>query len=774
MSSVLLAMGGPGMAAAGGAVASPGAAAIAAGTGGAYAEVWLAIRINGSALDLPARLARREDGRLLATAADFSRWRLRLPELWPVSVKGKDYFALDAVPGLAYRIEERDQVLVLDGRPEAFLLTTIAPHRTAFSYSDQAAVGGFFNYDLLGLVQDGRRSLDGLLEAGVSSPSGFGTSTFLAHAGEGKSRLVRLDTSWTRDDPAALTSMTIGDGISRPGAWGRSVRFGGVQWGTNFATRPEFVPFSLPTLRGEAALPSTVDVYVDNALRLSRKVPYGPFEIPRAPVLTGDGQVRLVVRDVMGREVVVTQPYYVSASLLQAGLQDYTYEAGVGRRRFAVDSNDYRDFFLAGTHRAGLGDRLTGELRGELLAKQQTFGIAASYLIPAMGVASVSAAVSRSELGEGGFVSLGIERQGRPLSVAMEARRATPDFAQLGGAPEHPVPRSVQLARASLAAGRGGSIFVGYLRQTNLAAGETRLLTAGYTVSLLDSVYLSLFGLRSFGADRSYSVGLNVTYALGARTTASASWNRDRTRSGSLMQLQQSLPLGSGVGYRLTAEAGGYARSEAALHLRNDVGSYSLEAARAPGGTSYRIGASGGVAVLDGKAYLSRRIDDSFAAVQVGEYDGVDIYLDNQPVARTRDGYALVTGLRPYQNNSITVQPEDLPLDAEVTTLRMSLSLARRSVRLVKFPVRPAHGAVLRIVLDDGSPLPAGAWLTVEGGAEAFPVGLRGESYVKGLGSENRIDVHWKEQVCTLQVALPKKAGPQPVLGPLTCHGVRP
>lgn len=772
MSSIVVAISTQGIA--GEPIDPPTPAAVSQGESGPYAEAWLAIRINGIAVGAPARLARLGDGRFFATAGDLARWRIRLPALPPISLKGRDYFALDAVAGLTYRIDEREQALLLDGRPEAFTVTTLTSRQASLAPPGSASVGGFFNYDLLATSQPGRNSLDGLLEFGVFNRFGFGTSTFLGHDGEPARRFIRLNTTWTHDDPSSLTTINIGDGISRTGAWGRAVRFAGLQWGTNFATQPDFVPFPLPSVRGEATLPSTVDLYVDNALRLSRNVPYGPFEIPRAPVISGDGQVRLVVRDVLGRETVVTQPYYVSARLLQAGLHDYTYEAGFRRNRFALASDDYGELFAAGTHRTGLSDQLTGEIRGELLTKQQTFGVAANYLIPALGVASASAATSRGEQGTGGYMSMGIERQGRPVSFGVETRLATPRFAQIGGWPDFAVPRNVHLARASFAAGPNGSAFIGYVHQVNRNANEMKFVTAGYSVSLMNNFYLSVFGLQSLGEDRARSVGVNVTYALGARTTASANWNGDGKASSSSVQLQQSLPQGSGVGYRLLAGAGTNDRHEAELFLQNDVGTYNLAAAQAGGATSYRAGVSGGVAILDGSAYLSRRIDDSFAVVQVGEYDGVDIFLDNQPIARTKDGYALLPRLRAYQKNIITIQPENLPLDAEVGTLRLSLSLSRRSAALVRFPVKPAHGAVLRFVLDDGAPLPAGALASVEGGSEEFPVALRGEAYVKGLASRNIVQARWKGQHCDIEVAMPKNPGPLPVIGPLTCRGVRP
>ena len=46
-----------------------------------------------------------------------------------------------------------------------------------------------------------------------------------------------------RDFPDKLTTLRIGRRVNVPGAWGRAVRFGGMQYSTNFATQPGFIAF---------------------------------------------------------------------------------------------------------------------------------------------------------------------------------------------------------------------------------------------------------------------------------------------------------------------------------------------------------------------------------------------------------------------------------------------------------------------------------------------------------------------------------------------------
>ncbi len=76
-------------------------------------------------------------------------------------------------------------------------------------------------------------------------------------------QLARLDTAWTRDFPDRMATLRVGDSFSSPGGWGRAVRFGGVQFGTNFSTQPMLVTTPLLAAHGEAVVPSTVDVFVN-------------------------------------------------------------------------------------------------------------------------------------------------------------------------------------------------------------------------------------------------------------------------------------------------------------------------------------------------------------------------------------------------------------------------------------------------------------------------------------------------------------------------------
>ena len=88
----------------------------------------------------------------------------------------------------------------------------------------------------------------------------------------------------------------------------------------------------------------------------SEVLPPGPFVIDRLPAVTGAGQVQVVVRDALGREQQVTQPFYSSLQLLAAGLSQYELDLGKVRRDYTTASVAYGPTMGSASYRRGLSD----------------------------------------------------------------------------------------------------------------------------------------------------------------------------------------------------------------------------------------------------------------------------------------------------------------------------------------------------------------------------------------------------------------------------------
>jgi outer membrane usher protein len=650
---------------------------------------------------------------------------------------------------------------------------------TNFSAPTPASPGGFINYDVSANHAQGQTNTNGLLELGGFGSWGTAQTSILAIDLNRQASAIRLDTTWTRDLPMQLASLRFGDAISGTSSWGGAVRFGGVQWATNFSVQPGFVTFPLPGVSGEAALPSTVELYVDNALRMSRQVPSGPFSIQDLPVTTGQGDARLVVRDILGREQVITQPFYATPRLLKPGLQEYSYELGFVRRNFGIDSNNYGRFIAVGTHRFGLTEQFTGEAHGELLGNQQTVGLGGVLMLPAAGVLSFSLAASHSDKGVGGLLGLGLQRQSRYFSFGVNTQLTSQSFVKLGMPSENLAPRQISQAFVNLTTADYGSFSMRYTQQSFRDRTGNKILSAGYRRKVGRQGNLTASVTRLLSGDAKTTFNLSFSLPLGNRTNASINTSAQPGREQAVLQVSRGVPAGSGLGYRLAAGVGDSDRRAAEVSAQNGIGAYNLAVDQFQGQAAFRGSASGGVAFLGGSAFLSRRITDSFAVVQVPDYSGVGIYADNQLVARTNaNGSALLPRLRPYQKNTVRIEQADLPLDAQIDAVQLDAVPYFRSGLLLKFPVKRSRGALLTVVLENGEPLPAGALAQIIADNieenKVFPAGMGGELYLTGLAVSNRLRVTWLEQSCEFTLPFPVSTEPLPYLGSYTCTRVEP
>ncbi len=745
-------------------------------------ELLLAVTINGQKASQGTLVARTRDG-LWVRRADLQHWRLTVPADGGVSWGGESLYPLQGLPGLSYRVDEPRQVLLIDAPAALFSTTEVRGARGVLTTPMPSPFGGFFNYDVFATNDAVRTATNALAEIGMFNGFGVATSNFVRRDLPEGERLVRLETTWTDDHPTEMTSARAGDLITGSGNWGRAVRFGGLQWATNFATQPGFISLSRPAMQGEATLPSTLELYVNDTLRLKRDVPAGPFSIQDMPVMTGQGEARLVVTDLLGREQVIVAPYYASPRLIDAGLNAYSYEVGAIREDFGLVSNHYGRALAVGTFRRGMTSRWTTEVRAELLEEQQTAGVSSVWLWPAVGIFSASIAGSHSKTvahedgpmtgGTGALFNLGYQAQHRRIGYGATAQWSSAEFAQVGLERDRPAPRLIAQAFVNFTAGRAGAFGVSYAHQDRRDEERIEVLNANYGLTLGRLGFLSLSFVRIFGTDSASIASLNFTRLLGTRDTGSLFVSRDDDGTRATVRMQRGLPQGNGMGYRMSSGFSDSDRREAAVAYQNGIGTYEIEAGQLEGQTSYRGRASGGIAFLGTDAFLSRRVDSSFAVVTVPGYEGVNVYRDNQPVARTNEeGVALISRLRPYEVNSVRIEPANLPMDATIGTLQLDAIPYLRSGLRLAFPVKRSRGAVFNIVLDDGEPLPAGAIVTVDGQAMEFPVGLRGEVYVTGLDATNQLRASWKQHSCDLNISFPETDDPLPDLGTFQCSGV--
>ena len=740
-------------------------------------ELLLQVDVNDQRLNDTVLVLRMSGDKLSVPGESLDRWRLRRPDVAPRVVNGVAYYPLDAIPGLTYVFDFARQRLAILAPGAAFQGSQFVTSDVQFPKAMPSAPGGFFNYNLFASHGGGASQYSGQFEAAFFNPYGVLIGSFLEQDLSGMQSTIRLDTTWTSDFPDKLTTLRIGDATSVPGAWGRSVRFGGVQYGTNFATQPGFVTFPSVAANGQAALPSTVDVFVNNALVAQRPVPPGPFSISNIPTVNGSGNVQLVVRDLFGREQIITQPFYASVDLLKAGLDSFSVEAGAERDNYGIESSDYGPGFASGTYRRGFSDYFTGEVRGEIERDFGVAGVGANYLVNEVGVLSAALAASGGSGANGVLAGAGFQRQTSRLSVFAQGLWSSAKFRQIGSSADMPVPLRQWSASVSYQFDAYGSAGVTYVAQDFRTKANIHVLTANYSVRIGPWAFLGVSATKTYGAAGNLSYNATLTIPFGERSTASLAYDAVRdspqgNASNTSLTLQRSLPIGEGYGYRVALNST-HENYQASGTWQNNIGTYTAEYAHFEGESATRFNIAGGTGLVGGHPFLSRQLTDSFAVVKVADYDGIGVLQDNQPAGRTGpDGYAVLPDLRAFDINPVSIAQQDLPLDATLGSLKMVVVPYYRSGLLLDFPVQRSRGATLHIRLDDGKPIPAGATVRIAGRAEEFPVALDGEAYLTGLEQHNRLRVTWHDQSCEFDAEFPASVDPLPELGSFVCHGV--
>lgn len=735
------------------------------------ADLLLEVIVNSRRLDEPLLLhfehgeIEFSESALIALGINEEKARLLL--------KDDDELPVHAIAGENFSLDYSSLTLRMTVPPGLFLPVEIdvAP-RVRVPAEPAGGLSAMLGYDIThGIDAERERWNAGLFEFAI----GGGTTTCLSqHA-----RLAdveefrRLDSRCIIDWPDRVLSLNVGDTITRAGAAGQAVRYGGVRFGTDYGLAPQFVTQPSLALLGSARVPSTLEVWIDEMLAVRRDVLPGVFELTDIPVHTGAGEVRAVITNALGMREVISQSFYSDPALLTDGLVDWSIEAGRLREDYALETDSYGERFALLDVRYGVTDWLTIEPRLEAAELFRGAALSAAFRLWDVGVLEVSRAASATETDVRGNASgARFSRRGRYLSFSLAHETSDENFVQLGYSLPGEKPAERSQASIGLALPGGVSLSVGGFRQLLRDDTEQRFHTAALNVPVgrFGSLLLTAFEPVRPLDDPLYA--LHVTIPFGGRSTFSANTFRQGALEGSQVGVQRNLPAGPGFGYRLTSgETNGAQVDTAELIAQGDVARLRVDGRNAAGMTLGQAQLTGSVILSRSGLDLSRRQDGSAAIIGLPAA-GVRVYHDERLAAVTDgDGNAVVPGLRPYQENRLRIESDDLPLDANIELTELRVIPGRRQAVNVDFAVTESRhlSAKLRHART-GKAVPPGALVTLASG-ESFPVGFDGFIYIPLEGSgATRLHVQWPQGSCQAVAILPASAEPFVDLGGLQCR----
>jgi len=785
----------------------------AAGTPNDSCELQLEVFINQAPTHLIGAFTMVVGQRIAARRAELEEIGLR-----PRGDASPDeMIMLDELAGLTYRYEQASQQIFITAADELRARKRLNASAPA---QDEVAVrtdyGGVLNYNLFaatsrpsGVHSFALTGSSATLDARAFAP--FGTlsqSGILRSSFDNRFDALRLDTTFAYSDRETLTTYRAGDTINGGLAWTRPIRIGGVQMQRNFTLRPDLVLLPLPSAAGSAAVPSTIDVFVNSVKVSSQQIDSGPYQVNNVPATTGSGTARVVLRDASGRETVTNLPFYVSSKLLAEGLFDYSVEAGMPRLSYGTSADTYAKSFVASASgRRGVAD-WTLEGHAEAGAGLLNAGGGVEMRTGSLGVASAALSGSRY-IGQLGLQSyLAYETSAFGISMQVSSQRTFGSYDDLASATarlQASLLADTQSVLASLSSANSAvltpsplwtsarppkalehislglplpfdlsTLSASFIHLNDASGRISNILSASWSRAFAYNATAFVTAFKDISDRRNCGFMVGLSMPLG-EALASAGVTRDS--NGTHPTLDVVKPLGQqpgSIGWRVHDAEGNAPDRSAAVSYRSTFARVEATAEQNGSNANATAQIDGAVVTMGNGVFFTNRIDDAFAVVDAG-VAGVEVFHENRSVGFTdANGRALIPSLRSYQKNKISIDTRNLPVDADLTGTQAIVAPADRSGVRVNFGVRTdTRAAILVLATPDGQPLAAGSQGRVEQTegeeGETFVVGYDGRACVKGLASRNTVAVALADRECRATFDYSSQPNEQVVI-PVTCR----
>ncbi|AZC07788.1 fimbrial biogenesis outer membrane usher protein [Acinetobacter nosocomialis] len=659
-----------------------------------FIQLFLNISINSNPSEDLFSVKQSKDGKLYIRSGDLKTLRVKMDEHIPDS----QWVCINELKGIQFKYLENEQSLNL--QVPSSMLTGYSVELSGQQTTSSGLLkmkplnAAILNYSLYHTITNDESIFSGSAEGIFNSALGNFSSGVLYNGSNETSysheKWVRLESKWQYVDPEKVRIYTLGDFVSNSSDWGSSVRLAGFQWSSAYTQRGDIVTSALPQFSGSAALPSTLDLYVNQQKIYSGLVPSGPFDIKQLPFISGN-EVTLVTTDATGQQSITKKPYYFSSKILAKGINEFSVDVGVPRYNYGLYSNDYDDAtFASGAIRYGYSNSLT--LSGG--AEASTDGLSnvgTGFAKNLFGVGVINADLAASQYkDENGYSALvGLEgRISKNISFNTSYRKVFDNYfdlarvSQIRYLKENQITSEPQnylsysaLADEIIRAGinynfyAGYGVYVGY-NQIKYSDNSYKLLSANLSGSLNKNWGFYSSAYKDYENHKDYGIYFALRYTPSTRTNAITSVSSD---SGRLTYRQEvfvlSEPKINSFGW------GGYVERDQDAHTNNAsiYGSYRARAAYLTGRYN-RIGdndqvalsATGSLVAAAGRIFAANEIGDGYAVVTNAGPQSQIINGGINLGTTDKSGRFLIPSLMPYRENHIYLDPSYLPLNWNV------------------------------------------------------------------------------------------------------------
>jgi outer membrane usher protein len=677
---------------------------------------------------------------------------------------GANDFCLVSNDQLKADFDEESQAIKLTIPSQFFLTSRYGLYE--FDRPEKANLGGFINYEVQYNNSEFLTGYNGLVDLGIFKDYWFFKNSMLYNSEAMDEKTVRIGTSLDFDFPDKLTKLTLGDATTVSNPFFNSLRFAGINWGTNYLERPGFVYWNTPQLQGTARLPSTVELYMNGVKIYNQKVSPGDYVLQTGSQINYTGNAQIVVEDVLGNRSVRTLPILINNKLLRKGLSEYNIALGKLRYNYYTSSNDYRDFLANLYYRRGLSETTSLGTNISYTQDLQNTGITWTQGLPYFVVLDALAINAHSNDGSRFLYGLSLSKEFNRMSLGISSKYAEDNFRYVGDDPlqDNAVPKFENFAYVTFSeVPFFQNINMSYAEQKYYQGGsnpfnDDKIFNIGFNRQIGNNISFGLGYFERFGAIKDSGGILNITYNFDTRNKVYLNYASENNNA----SVQYVHDSGRQVG--LDYAIGANRRQDENIASLNVVaktraGDLSIQHYQYEHATDSTIGYSGAIAFLDGQVNFTKSINNAFALVKVGNYSDIDVLSALNHVEKTnKKGYAFVHDIVPYIKYDIGFDENQLPIEEKYEVSSKPLTALNQRGYVVDFPIQ--HTFILTLHPQDinGANFKPGSELHLANG-DVYPITSDASVTVYGMtaGTHTMSVLYGDNATCSFDVNITEK-----------------
>lgn len=628
----------------------------------------------------------------------------------------------------------------------------------------------------------------------------------------GRTAYQNTATYLQRDISELRSQLVLGDSFT-DGQIMDSVRLRGIKLATDDRQTPQSQQGYAPVVRGIAESNARVTISQRGYTIYETTVAPGPFVIDDLYPTGYGGDLLVTVTETSGRQSQFVVPYAAIPQLLRPGA--IRYSVAVGQLSQYSSVSNATPWVMQGTLQKGINNFLTGY--GGFAASEGylQFKVGSAVSTP-IGAIAVDAAVSNTKLqsssalqgqsiqiaynknipetgtnfalgayrfSSSGYLGLNDAVSVRSLAargeninqINRQRSRLDLNISQAVG------PGSLFLSGSSVQywggnLGRQTSFSAGYGANWgrvswNLSVQRTLSQTAPMTSDQLQAQQMAnvFYGAGYNGGRSDNRIMLSLSIPLGRDSNAPTmnSYLTRNTGSNSSTNMQvgvngtvdEARKVTYGVsGSRTSGDGGTSNYFNANMGYQASSANLGVGFSRSGDNSQVSFNANGGIVAYPGGVSLSQTLGDAVGIIVAPNAEGAGI---SSAIGVTVDssGHAVAPYLRPYENNTIEIDPKGSSDDIQFKETSKTVAPRMGSVVMYKFETDNSRAVTFKVTRPDGSPLPFAAEVLNEQQQPVGVVGQGSKAFVRGVADSGVLTVKWgdaADQQCQMTYTLPE------------------